>query len=414
MKARNSGRRRFLTHGAALAGAAVGAARPAAAQGFGAMPLHAGSKDLIAYGERSRFVTTVRLPEESDHAPFDRLPNALTPLQDSVGIITPSSLHFVSSHGYVPPDIDPREHRLMIHGLVDRPLVFTLAELKRLPFVSRIHFIECQANKSAPKKKTVQESHGKTACSEWTGVPLSLLLKEAGVRAGASWILAEGDEAGKHTKSLPLAKALADVLVVYGQNGEPIRPHQGFPLRLLVPGFEGLYNVKWLRRIKVVDQPYMSFQEVSRYTTKDPKSRWFQFEMGPKSVITFPSGEQRLPGRGFFMISGLAWSGGGTIRRVEVSTDGGRTWLDAQLHDPVARIAHTRFSVPWKWNGEESLLLSRCTDDLGQVQPSLAEFAKFWGRTPEDVVGDTSGVGHFNVIQPWRVARDGTVDNAIL
>lgn len=414
MKARNSGRRRFLTHGAALAGAAVGAARPAAAQGFGAMPLHAGSKDLIAYGERSRFVTTVRLPEESDHAPFDRLPNALTPLQDSVGIITPSSLHFVSSHGYVPPDIDPREHRLMIHGLVDRPLVFTLAELKRLPFVSRIHFIECQANKSAPKKKTVQESHGKTACSEWTGVPLSLLLKEAGVRAGASWILAEGDEAGKHTKSLPLAKALADVLVVYGQNGEPIRPHQGFPLRLLVPGFEGLYNVKWLRRIKVVDQPYMSFQEVSRYTTKDPKSRWFQFEMGPKSVITFPSGEQRLPGRGFFMISGLAWSGGGTIRRVEVSTDGGRTWLDAQLHDPVARIAHTRFSVPWKWNGEDSLLLSRCTDDLGQVQPSLAEFAKFWGRTPEDVVGDTSGVGHFNVIQPWRVARDGTVDNAIL
>lgn len=414
MKAKNSGRRRFLTQSAALAGFAVGAARPAAAQMFDPTPLHPDAEDLITYGNRSRFVKTLRLPEESDHGPFHRLANALTPLQDSVGIITPSSLHFVSSHGYVPPDIDPAEHRLMIHGLVDRPLVFTLAELKRLPFVSRIHFLECQANKSAPKKKTVQESHGKTACSEWTGVPLSLLLNEAGVRAGATWIVAEGDEAGKHTKSLPLAKAMADVLVAYGQNGEPLRPHQGYPLRLLVPGFEGLYNVKWLRRIKVVDQPYMSFQEVSRYTTKDPKSRWFQFEMGPKSVITFPSGEQRLPSRGFFMISGLAWSGGGTIRRVEVSADGGRTWQDAQLHDPVARIAHTRFSAPWKWNGEEALLLSRCTDDLGQVQPSLAQFAKFWGRSPEDVVGDTSGVGHFNVIQPWRVMPDGTVHNAIL
>jgi sulfane dehydrogenase subunit SoxC len=412
MKGHASGRRRFLKHGAALAGLAAGAARPASAQPFGSMPpTNSIEKELIKYGGRSRFVTTSRLLEDGDHGPFDRLPTALTPLQDSVGIITPSPLHFVSSHGYVPPDIDPREHRLMIHGMVDRPLVFTVEELRRLPFVSRIHFIECQANKSSPSKKTIQESHGKTACSEWTGVPLPLLLKEAGVRSGASWIVAEGEEAGKHTKSLPLAKAMEDVLVAYGQNGEPIRPHQGYPLRLLVPGFEGLYNVKWLRRIKVVDQPYLTFQEVSRYTTKDPKSRWL---LGPKSVITFPSSGQRLPGRGFYTISGLAWSGGGTIRRAEVSADGGRTWQDAQLHDPVVRIAHTRFSLPWRWNGEETLLLSRCTDDLGQVQPSLAEFAKFWESTPEKIVADTSGVGHFNVIQPWRIDRDGAVHNALL
>jgi sulfane dehydrogenase subunit SoxC len=184
-------------------------------------------------------------------------------------------------------------------------------------------------------------------------------------------------------------------------------------LRLLVPGFEGLYNVKWLRRIKVADQPYVAFQEVSRYTTKDPKSRWFQFEQGPKSVITFPSGEQRLPSRGFYMITGLAWSGGGAIRRVEVSIDGGRTWKDAQLQEPALRIAHARFSLPWNWNGEEAVLLSRCTDELGQVQPSLAEFAKFWGVTPAGLLADTGGVGHFNVIQPWKVAPDGSVHNAL-
>ena len=412
MDTKKRGRRRFLKEGAALAGMAVGAVGSASAQTPESYPPY---KDRRAYGQRSRFVKTVRGDDvSSTHEFFGRTFNSLTPLQDSIGIITPSSLHWVSTHGYDPPDIDPSQHRLMIHGMVDRPLLFTLEELKRLPFVSRIYFLECQANKSNPRKKTVQISHGKTACSEWTGVPLSLLLKEAGVQDRASWIVSEGVEPGKMTKSLPLAKAMEDVLVAYGQNGEPVRPENGYPLRLVVPGFEAIYSMKWLRRIKVVDQPYVAYKEISRYTTADSRTRWFNFEMGPKSVITFPSGEQRLPSRGYYQITGLAWSGGGAIRRVEVSTDGGRSWKDAELQSPVLRMAHTRFNYSWRWDGEEAELQSRCTDEQGQVQPSVAEFAKFWGTTAEQMLsGSIGGVGHFNVIQPWRVDRDGSVHNAL-
>jgi sulfane dehydrogenase subunit SoxC len=416
-------RRRFLKEGAALAGLGLGAASFASGQTFGTGLPEAHPKDLTLYGEPSRFVNTVRGRDPNSHGPFVHGPNALTPLQDSIGIITPAPLHFVSSHGNVPPDIDPREHRLMIHGMVNRPLVFTLEELKRLPFVSRIYFIECSANKSAASKKTVQETHGKTACSEWTGVRLSLLLKEAGVQQGASWLVAEGAEASQYTRSLPLAKAMEDVLVAYGQNGEPVRPHQGYPLRLLVPGWKAANDVKWLRRIKVVTEPYLHQQEITDYVDVRPdtggnlraaRSRWINFEQGPKSVITSPSGGQQLPSRGFYMITGLAWSGGGAIRRVEVSTDGGRTWKDAQLEDPVLRIAHTRFSFPWKWSGEEAVLQSRCTDDLGQVQPTLAEFARFWGAASEQVLsGSASGVGHVTFIQPWKVTREGGVHNAL-
>ena len=423
MNTKKSGRRRFLKD-AALAGLAVGGIRSASGQTQEAEKPEVRTRDLNAYGERSRFVTTARpLAGSDDHEAFGQNPNLLTPLQDVLGIITPAPLHFVSSHGAIPPDIVPQEHRLMIHGMVDRPLIFTMEELKRLPFASQIYFIECNANKASSSKKTVQETHGKTACSEWTGVPLSLLLQEAGVQRGASWIVAEGDEAGKYTKSIPLAKALQDVLVAYGQNGEPVRPHQGYPLRLLVPGWKASNDVKWLRRIKVVDQPYLHQQEVTDFVDVRPdtggklrarRSRWSNFEQGPKSVITFPSGEQLLPSRGFYMITGLAWSGGGSIRRVEISTDGGRSWQDAQIQKPALPRAHTRFSFAWKWNGAEAELQSRCTDELGQVQPTLAEFASFWAVSPDKIrTNSASGIGHSNIIQPWKVNRDGSVHNAL-
>jgi sulfane dehydrogenase subunit SoxC len=246
-------------------------------------------------------------------------------------------------------------------------------------------------------------------------VPLSLLLREAGVRKGASWLVAEGAEPGKRAKSIPLEKAMSDVLVAYGQNGEPVRPEQGYPLRLLVPGFVGVHNVKWLRRIKVGDQPYMSVDDSVGYSDLRPdgKARWFQFELPPKSVITSPSGGQRLPGRGFYEISGLAWSGGGAIRRVEVSTDGGRRWKDAQFQENVHRFAHTRFRLAWNWDGEETALLSRCTDELGQVQPTLAELGKIWGVSREYWLSTSNYVTHFNAIQPWKVTREGSVHNAM-
>ncbi len=407
---KQSGRRQFLK-GATLAGLAVGASSSVVAQNQSIYPL-GGSyrsdprkdlevrpKDPNAYGDRSRFVTSVRL-SDGGNTEFGGSSNVLTPLQDSMGIITPAPLHFVSSHGYAPPDIVPQEHRLLIHGMVDNPLSFTLDDLIHLPSVTQIKFIECQANRPSRDDKTVQETHGKTACSEWTGVPLSLLLKEAGVQSGAKWVVAEGAEAGKHIKSLPLAKAMHDILVAYGQNGEPLRPHQGYPLRLIVPGFEGISNVKWLRRIKMVDYPPL-----------DPVER-FGFELGPKSVITFPSGGQHLQRRGYYEISGLAWSGGGMVRRVEVSTDAGRTWKDAEIKGQAFSIAHTRFGLGWTWNGEETLLQSRCWDEHGQYQPTLVEFNNFRGMTSERTL--EGGGGHFNVIQPWKVNRDGSVHNAIL
>jgi len=426
MNPKNSDRRRFLKNGAALAGLAVGAS--ASALPLAAEPALEKVDELHLHGERSHFVESVRTG--SINNPERRLkdePVAFglrSPLQDQIGMITPASLHFIVSHGFEPPDIDPREHRLLIHGMVDRPLIFTVDELKRLPSVSRFHFIECHGNSTtagpggpariAPNA-TAQDTHGFTSCSQWTGVPLSLLLKEAGVQKSASWIMAEGADASKHSKSFPLAKGMDDAIVAYGQNGEPVRPEQGFPLRLVVPGWQGINNVKWLRRIDLVDEPYMAMMETSRYPSLklDGKSRWFEFELGPKSVITRPSGGHHLPVRGYYEISGLAWSGGGAIRRVEVSTDGGRNWKDAQLHDPVARKAHTRFSIPWNWDGEEAVLHSRCTDDQGTVQPTMAEVAKLWG-TDVDFFRKTSLiVGDFNAIQPWKVNRDGSVQNAL-
>ncbi len=426
MNPKKTDRRRFLKSGAALAGLAVGASTGAGP--LAAEPAPERIDDLHLYGERSHFVNSVR--NGSINNPERRLENEpqafgmKTPLQDSVGMLTPTPLHFIVSHGFEPPDIDPREHRLMIHGMVDHPLIFTVDEIKRLPSVSRFHFIECHGNSStaggggasrlAPEA-TPQDTHGFTSCSQWTGVPLSLLLKEAGVQKGATWIIAEGADVNHHSKSIPLAKGMEDALVAYGQNGEPVRPEQGFPLRLVAPGWQGINNVKWLRRIDLVDEPYMAMMETTKYPTLklDGKSRWFELQLGPKSVITRPAGGQRLPVNGYYEITGLAWSGGGAIRRVEVSTDGGRTWKDAQLQDPVARKAHTRFTIPWNWNGEEAVLQSRCTDEQGTVQPSLAELAKLRGADLEYFRTPTANVGDFNAIQPWKVNRDGSIQNAL-
>jgi len=429
MKPKQTDRRGFLKNGAALAGLAVGASAAALPTAAAAEPALEKVDELHLYGERSHFVTDVR--NGSINNPERRLkdePVAFglrTPLQDSFGMITPASLHFTISHGFEPPDIDPKEHHLLIHGMVDRPLIFSVDEIKRLPFVTRFHFVECHGN-SSPRgpggdartaaNATPQETHGFTSCSQWTGVLLSTLLKEAGVQKGATWMIAEGADEPKHSKSIPIGKGLDDAFVAYGQNGEPVRPEQGFPLRLIVPGWQGINNVKWLRRIDLVDEPYMAMMETSRYPSMrlDGKSRWFEFELGPKSVITRPAGGYKMPGPGFHEITGLAWSGAGAVKRVEVSTDGGKTWKDAELHNPIARKAHTRFSAPWTWDGKETILLSRCTDDQGTVQPTIAEVAKLWNADIDFLLKTQQVVGDFNAIQPWKVSADGSIQNALV
>jgi sulfane dehydrogenase subunit SoxC len=415
------GRRGFLKKSAALAGLGLGSAQSAAGQTPISPPSAADppmkdskelAKELIAYGERSHFVNSVRVPVAERMSPdmYGLTFHVLTPLQDSVGIITPSSLHYVATHrGSFVPDLDPSQHRFMLHGMVDRPLIFTMDELKRLPSVSRIHFIECLGNRAQARHKTVQETHGLTSCAEWTGVALSLLLKEAGVQKGASWIVAEGAEEVKGSSSIPLAKAMDDCMVAYGMNGEAIRPQQGFPLRLIVPGFEGIHQIKYLRRIKVVDRYYMTYDDYG-HIQPDARAAALTSQIGPKSVITFPSGGQQLMGPGFYHITGLAWSGGGAVRKVEISTDGGQTWHAAELQSPVYRIAHTRFGLNWKWDGKECVIMSRCTDELGTVQPTRAESAKFWNK-PLDASFRVPG--NDNTVQPWKIAGDGSVHNAL-
>ena len=414
MHSRQLGRRRFLKEGAAIAGLTAGAIRSASGQGQ-TLVSEARPKDSRAYGERSRFLNSVRTLDRTGQ---------VTPLQDLMGIITPAALHFVQSRGYDPPDTDPRQHRLLIHGMVDRPLVFTMEELKRFPSVSRILFLECPGNTGKTALEdgaaTVQQTHGKTSCSEWTGVPVSLLLQEAGVQQGAYWLVAEGAEKGNRAQSVPLEKAMDDALVAYGQNGEPLRPEQGFPIRMLLPGCTGGVNTKWLRRIKVLDQPEMGIWDLQQGNAirVSPDGKGGRLPtIPPKSVITFPSGGQRLPGRGFYEITGLAWSGRGAIQRVEVSTDGGQTWKDAQLQDPVLPMAHTRFRFPWNWNGEEAVLQSRCTDDQGEVQPTVAELSRRRGIRPgsfqSDWVADSYARLGLNAIQPWKVTREGSVTNAM-
>ena len=412
MGSKRTDRRGFLKSGAALAGGlTLGAVRPVSGQLPDPETYIKGSEDLIAYGERSRFETAVRVSHGGRSSPdaFGLVMHVAAPLQDSVGVITPSSLFYVgTTRGSYIPEIDPNDHRLLIHGLVDRPLTFTMQDLKRLPSVTRLHFIECAANRPNPRAKTVQDSHGMTSCAEWTGVLLSVLLKEAGVKDSASWMVAEGVEEVKGASSIPMAKAMEDCVVCYAMNGEALRPQQGYPLRLLVPGFEGIFWTKYLRRIKAVDRFYMTYNDYG-HLRQEPERAALGFQHGPKSVITSPSGAQQLPGRGFYEVTGLAWSGGGAITSVEVSTDGGRRWTEAEIKGTPQRMAHTRFGLGWNWDGTETEILSRCTDELGKVQPSRAQVAEFF-NVPLDPSYRVPGLD--NSIMRWRVASDGSVHNA--
>lgn len=292
--------------------------------------------------------------------------------------------------------------------MVDSPRVFTIDDLKRYPPVSVLHFIECAGNGltewAKPTGKTVQITHGLLSCAEWTGVKVSTLLKDLGVKPGAAWVLAEGADAALMDRSIPIEKLMDDAILAYGQNGEALRPEQGYPLRLLLPGFEGNMNIKWLRRLKVGREPFYTREETSKYTDvlSSGEARMFTFVMEAKSVITRPSGGLQLQSKGDWPIAGLAWNGRGKIRRVEVSTDAGKTWNAARITEPVQSKALTSFYYPWKWNGEEAVLQSRCFDDTGYVQPTLAELVKVRGL---------NSVYHLNAIQSWHVASDGAVTN---
>ncbi len=397
----SASRRKFLSLGAALGGALTACTETQEVVEEGPKRLGRAPDE---YGERSLHEKALRLGSASKNPETG---STRAPLQDSQGIITPSSLHFERHHAGV-PDIDPAEHRLMIHGMVEHPLVLTMDELKSLPSVSRIHFVECAGNSRSEwtdkKGPTAQHSHGMASCSEWTGVPLAVLLDEVGVKPEATWVVAEGADACKMVRSLPLDKCRDDVIVAYGQNGEAIRPEQGYPIRLLVPGFEGNINVKWVRRLMLSDQPAMARDETSKYTDllADGKARQFTFPMESKSVITRPSGRQKLAGAGFHEITGLAWSGRGTIERVEVSTDNGTTWQDAELQEPRHRMAFTRFRLPWTWDGSETVILSRSTDETGYVQPT--EEALLAARGPNSNY-------HCNCIKAWKIGVDGSVTN---
>ena len=425
MGSKRTSRRELLKSGGALAGGlTLGAVAPALGQTpasaghdhsiADSSPMIVGNKEQIAYGERSHFVTSVRIPHPMGGRPspdmFGMTFHVASPLQDSVGVVTPSSLHyFATTRGSYVPDIDPRQHTLTIHGLVDRPLIFTMEDLKRLPSVTRLHFIECAGNRHNGRAKNVQESHGMTSCAEWTGVLLSTLLKECGLKGSATWFVAEGAEEVKGASSMPIAKAMDDCLIAYGMNGEAVRPQNGYPLRLMAPGYEGIFHTKWLRRIKIVDRYYLNYNDFG-HLTKTPEEAALSFQIGPKSVITKPSGGQQLPGRGFYEISGLAWSGGGAIRSVDVSTDGGKKWNRAEIKATPQRMAHTRFGYPWHWDGNETEILSRCTDEIGQVQPTREQVAKYW-NVPFDRNYRVPGLD--NSVMPWRIARDGSVTNGL-
>ncbi len=330
---------------------------------------------------------------------------SFTPLQDLHGIITPNGLVFERYHAGR-ATVDPQVHRLMIHGLVKRPIILTMEDLMRFPSVSRIQFMECAANGGmewrGAQLNSVQFTHGMLSCCEWTGVLLSTLLDEVGLKGDAAWVLAEGADGAAMTRSIPLDKARDDVLVAYAQNGEALRPEQGYPVRLVVPGWEANVNIKWLRRLKIDTQPWYTREETSKYTDLMPsgKAREFSWVMEGKSVVTFPCPEKPLPKPGRYQIQGLAWSGRGKVKRVDVSVDGGVTWRPAQLQEPVLSKALTRFVLPWQWKGEPALVQSRVTDETGYVQPTMAQLRAVRG---------TNSIYHNNSIQTWQVKPDGSV-----
>ncbi|CUU16753.1 sulfite dehydrogenase [Bradyrhizobium barranii] len=413
-KSARTTRRRFLQGGTAVAGGAVlGAGASAAAETDNLPPnipewMKAPGEPMGAqpYGAPSPFEKGV-VKNISKTLKQYISASSRTPLQELDGIITPNGLFYERHHGGV-PTIDPAQHRLMMHGLVERPLIFTMDDLRRFPSESRIHFLECSGNPgyTKPYGKTASDLVGLVSCAEWTGVSLKLVLQEAGLKPDAKWVVAEGADAAALTRSIPIEKCLEDALLVYSQNGERLRPQQGYPLRLFLPGFEGNMSVKWLRRLHVTAEPIYSREETSKYTDllSDGTAREFSFYMETKSIITRPSGGHRLSAPGFHEITGIAWSGHGKIKRVEVSVDDGKSWQDARLQEPVLTRALTRFRLPWQWDGKPAVIQSRAVDETGYVQPTLAELLAVRGE---------NYFYHNNAIWPWRIAADGEVTNAL-
>ncbi len=333
---------------------------------------------------------------------------AMTPHHMMHGTITPGGLHFeVNHHGI--PDIDPDRHELIIHGMVERPIKLSVDALSNYPTETHNYFLECSGNSSRlwadkPTASHLDLTHGLVSGSEWTGVPLSILLDEAGLKPGAKWLIAEGGDSGSLSRSIPIDKALKDSMIALYQNGERLRPGQGYPIRLFNPGFEGNTSTKWVRSIRVTDRPVMSRFETRTYTDLMPDGKALQFSLGMevKSVITRPSNANSLPKKGVYEVTGIAWTGNGRITRVEVSADGGQTWGEAALQGPVLPMMLTRFRIPWEWEGGPAILQSRAYDEAGRVQPT---------RTDLIAARGTNNVYHFNGIHSWGVGEDGGIQH---
>jgi sulfane dehydrogenase subunit SoxC len=413
-----TGRRDFL-RGAFLAAAGTVAAAPVVARAQGAgdpailtLPQHSTSLGLPVaarpYGLPSRYEANLQRRQSPGLTRVDAASVSFAPLQGFFGIITPNGLHFERHHqGW--HDIDPTQHRLMVNGLVREARVYTMDDLMRLPSVSRVHFIECGANTGMEwgnvAVPTVQYTHGMLSCCEFTGVLLSTLLDDCGFDAArGKFVLAEGADGSGLTRTIAMERALDDTIVTWGMNGEMLRPENGYPLRLVVPGVQGVSWVKWLRRLEIGDQAYGTKDESLHYVDLMPDGLHRQYTsiQECKSVITTPSGGQVLLDRGYYNVTGLAWSGRGRIKKVEVSIDRGRSWRPARLESPVLPKCLTRFSVDWVWDGSETILQSRATDDSGHVQPTIAQLRQV--RGPRSIY-------HNNAIQSWKIATSGEVSN---
>jgi sulfane dehydrogenase subunit SoxC len=404
--------RRVLLSGGLFAAGAAGIAQAQSSESVGVNAptwMKTPGRDFSGYGFPAKSQDKVQ--REYPTGQVRPTTSSHTPLHLLEGTITPNGLHFERHHNGV-PDIDPNRHELAIHGLVARPLAFSLDALMRYPMETHIRFIECSGNSGGytsaqPTQTTAGGINGLLSCSEWTGVRLSTLLAETGIAPGAKWVIAEGADAAAMSRSVPLEKCLDDAVIALYQNGEAIRPEQGYPMRLLLPGFEGNMSVKWLRRLKVTDAPADTRDETSHYTELMPggKARQFMFPHEVKSAIIRPSLGMTMKAPGFYEISGLAWSGAGRISKVEVTADGGKTWAQAALGDPVLPKALTRFRLAWQWSGQAAVLASRATDQTGATQPTraawLAQYAPRQGY-------------HFNGIQSWGVEPDGTVKNVYI
>ncbi|HXD19305.1 MAG TPA: sulfite dehydrogenase [Vicinamibacterales bacterium] len=395
--------RQGLTRRALLAttvGAAALTLNPEVARGQAAPP-----EDTTKKWGRLPNGLGARSPAESPKRTLNLPTSSRTPLQDLHGTITPSDLHYERHHAGLPV-VDPRTYRLLVHGMVDRPLTFTLDEVKRFPAVTRTCFLECAGNFFGTREETTpQDVCGLTSQSEWTGVLLSNIFNEVGAQRAATWFLAEGQDAAVMTRSVPIKEVLGEAMLAYAQNGEALRPEQGYPVRLLLPGIEGNASVKWLRRMKLSDQPFMTREETSKYTDPlaDGTAREFSLVMDARSVITSPAYPQTVA-KGFVEIRGIAWSGRGVVRRVEISTDGGRTWKPAVLQQPVLPKAHTRFRYAWEWDGRPTEIVSRAVDETGYAQPDMSALRAARGRRTRY---------HLNPVTGWTVAADGRVRFAV-